>query len=45
MILCRIFGHKWKCFMAVESKCRFCGINYKEFCENNEKEKMGEKKV
>jgi len=32
--LCKLFGHSWKCYMAISSRCRWCGIDYTEFVQN-----------
>jgi len=27
-IICKIFGHWWKCYMGFDSYCRRCGLHY-----------------
>lgn len=34
----RIFGHRWRCYMMIGSRCERCGVVY------GEKLKTGEKK-
>jgi len=39
-VLCKIFGHKWRCYMAIRSYCSRCGITYTEYLKQIKKEKQ-----
>lgn len=36
--LCKLFGHRWKCWMAYDSYCRWCGITYTEYTKDKQTE-------
>jgi predicted nucleic-acid-binding Zn-ribbon protein len=42
-LLCKIFGHRWKCYMAFSSYCKWCGIDYTEYY--NSLSKAEQKKI
>jgi len=42
-LLCKLFGHKWKCYMAVTSCCSRCGMMFGDHLSPEKRQELIDK--